>query len=469
MVPIKAKITKYILLSAVKFPLLFPKWLNETGKYHFGKDSNKSIDFREGWEVASYFESEMKWKAVSIVCQISHEDLEKIHKWMRRSSSPLSYNEKRDRDSFKVSFENSESYRNIGWLDFGKEKRIMSLAHIEMPNSFSDSCYISISKFSGGLTYLSTYFMLKDSATLAVQKQDVKEVMGYVTFQSLNPFSRRFKVIEHHNRESVIRSYLKQNLNIVSTDIKSTIQSLFKNWKIIKNDDDLVVVADFCRSSNEAYFKKTAGSPVSYKTENHYVMIETWQDYCDLKISDDSSEHYCMQTVTEGTTIDAVFIKNQNPENVDKNDVFSDIGLEIHDSHLYFSTIIELTNKYKKVMSFVNLALISKLSEPEENHDVLFKASIELDLIAEQLDSINAATSHYCDQKYIEAVRNWIKYRKNETIKQNTIVSKRRNFSSDSLQVKNLRFNKIYSLIVGLLVIVQIVLACLTIEWSKYW
>ena len=119
-------------------------------------------------------------------------------------------------------------------------------------------------------------------------------------------------------------------------------------------------------------------------------------------------------------------------------------------------------------MSFVNLALISKSSEPEENHDVLFKASIELDSIAEQLDSINSATSHYCDKKYIETIRNWIKYRKDETTKQNVIISKRRSFSSDSLQVKNLRFNKTYSLIVGLLVVVQIVLACLTIDWSKY-
>lgn len=469
MVPLKAKITKLIFLSAVKFPLLFPKWMNETGKYHFGKESNKTTKLSKNWEVASYLESEMKWKAVSIVCQISHEDLEKIHKWMRKSSSPLSYNEKRDRDSFKVNFDNSESYRNIGWLNFGKEKRIMSLAHIEMPNGFSDSCYISISKFSGGLTYLSMYFMLKDSATLAVQNKDVKEIVEYMTFQSLNPLSRRFRVTEHHDRENIIRAHLKQNLNMVCADIKSTVQSLFKNWKIIKSDDDLVLVADFCRNTNDPYFKKTDEAPVSYKTENHYVMIETWQDYCDLKISDDSSEHYCMRTVIEDTAIDAVFIKNQNPENVDKNDVFSNIGLEIHDSHLYFSTIIELTKKYKKVMSFVNLALINKSSEPEENHDVLFKASIELDLIAEQLDSINAATSHYCDQKYIEAIRNWIKYRKNETNKQNVIVSKRRSFSSDSLQVKNLRFNKIYSLIVGLLVVVQIVLACLTIDWSKYW
>jgi len=452
--------TKKLLSIIRRVPYFFPKRARAIAQHSleetvYGRD--------RGRESASFFNNDVSWKAISIVVQLTESELNLIYEWTKHSNNIIGFNAERDRESFKVNFEEGNGSRHIGWINFKRKDSITNVLYLECPETLSNSCYVTISKFSAGLTYLSLYFMLSDDATKYIKNLDVSHIKPYCTLQTFNPMSRRFGVMEHYYPDITIRSLLKDNFNRVCEDTKDTAQKILKFWKIKKKAYEFVLVADFFRDSEKPYFN----DELSTNPQNQYIQIQSRDSYYDNKVSNDDLEHYCLDLARDGLSVDAIFIKNQNTSAVGKNDDFSNIGLEIHDSHLVYSTIIDLYKRYKTVAESVNKTLISRYKKPEKNHDILFQSSIELDVISQHLKSILSSLHFHCDSKYEKFAHKWVEHWINVTSKFNEVISSRRRFSSDSLQVENLRFNRKYSWWVGVLVIVQIILACFSINWDS--
>ena len=160
MKPIKAKYTEIVLLLARTLPWVFPKWLQFMSKGYSRKelDSIQQLYEKEDLiESASLLDGNFKWKAVSVVVKVDHDELDLIRRWLKSNASPGDYNPERDDAAFKNRYDSEGGCRSLGWIHFHKEDRLTSLIRMEEETKFCDSCYVSLSKYSYGINYLSLY------------------------------------------------------------------------------------------------------------------------------------------------------------------------------------------------------------------------------------------------------------------------------------------------------------------------
>jgi hypothetical protein len=237
MKPIKAQYTEIILFLARAFPWIFPKWLRFMAKGYSRKelDSIQHLYEKEDRiKTASLLDGEFKWKAISVVLNIDHKELDSIRRWLKSNASPGNYNPDRDDNAFRNRYDHGGGYRNLGWIHFHKEDRSTSLARMELETNFCDSCYASVSMFSYGVNYLSLYFFLKESATEMVREIDISGIKRHHSFSSINPFSQQFKVIQHYDRQNLVEDLVNKNINSVCSDVVFAATETLKLWGIKK-------------------------------------------------------------------------------------------------------------------------------------------------------------------------------------------------------------------------------------------
>ncbi len=469
MKPIKAKYTEIVLLLARVLPWLFPKWLRYTAKSYSHKEEesiNHLYEKENKIKTASLLDGDFNWKAISVVVKIDHEDLDSIRRWLKASASPGNYNPERDDSTFKNSYDNSGGgYRSLGWIHFHKKDRLGSLARMELETAFCDSCYATISMYSYGVSYLSLYFFLKDAATEMVSKVDVSKVKRYYSFSSINPFSPQFRAIQHHDKIHLIEDLINENINSVSADVTSSAISVLNYWGVKKDQSDLELIADFYRNTDEAYFIE-GGEPLE---ENEYTYISRRNNgFFDEKLSSDSSDNFLSRHLVEKNDLDAIFIKSKSIESFNQFDDFSKNGLTLHDSHIFISMLMNVSKQYKSISEFANKALLNSFNKIENNYDILFKSSNDLDSLKENIQAIEKATIHSCITSYADKAREIAKYRLKLANELKESIDRRLLGLNSEMQVENLRFNRRYSLLVGVLIVVQIILASLTIDLERF-
>ncbi|TOK95034.1 hypothetical protein [Vibrio parahaemolyticus] len=77
MKPIKAKYTEIVLLLARYIPWVFPKWLRFMAKSYSRKEQESIRHLYEKEDrikSASLFDGSFKWKAISVVVKVEHDD-----------------------------------------------------------------------------------------------------------------------------------------------------------------------------------------------------------------------------------------------------------------------------------------------------------------------------------------------------------------------------------------------------------
>lgn len=165
MIPFKGKFTDSTFKVVNAMPLIFPKWLQKISECY--KDPEEIEIFRneDQIEYGSFLDGDFLWKAVSITVQLNNSEVESLHKWMRKSASPIDYNPSRDSDSFKVNFDRGGGYRSLGWISINKDRKLTSLATIQHSSKNCSSCYITLDTLSHGFSYVTIYIFLEKEAT----------------------------------------------------------------------------------------------------------------------------------------------------------------------------------------------------------------------------------------------------------------------------------------------------------------
>lgn len=470
--PAKAHITEFIFKFVNLAPGLFPAWLANSANYYLSDDwVNKTRESEDGIENASLLEDNFCWKAVSVVIRIDHHELELIHRWIRNTVHPMNYDSNTDAKFFVTNYDSQGGgYRSLGWIRFNEGNDYNALAKIDLPNTHCESCYVTVSKLSSGFIYLSLYFFLTKEATVRISNIDVKEIKRYVCFKSINPFSRNFRIIEHYDRRRSIKKYIKNNFNIRLKDIESTTFHILEMWNIKKCSDEINMVSDFYRESDEPYFyklnEKQNQNVANINKNLTYVLIDRYQNYFDAELTNDPDETYCIIKEDEDIHLDAYFIKNISKNELEARNRFSKIGLRINDSHLFFSLHIDCFKQYKKIAHYANRALLKNNNKPEVNHQILFNSLLKLDILRENIDAIKESISFNCMEKYQTSSKRIIKYHYKLMSDLRSSIRSRRNNTNIELKIEDIKYHRVYSLILAILVIVQIILASLTVDWK---
>ncbi|MBS4068914.1 MAG: hypothetical protein KGZ62_09950 [Sulfurimonas sp.] len=469
MKPLKAKYTEIVLSLARILPWIFPKWLRYIAKGYSRKEleSIQHLYEKEDWlKTASLLDGKFRWKAISVVVKIDHKELDSVRRWLKSNASPGDYNPERDDNAFRSRYDDGGRYRHIGWIHFHKEDRLNSLVRMEIDTKFCDSCYTSISMFSYGINYLSLYFFLKESATEMVCEVDVSEIKRYYSFSSINPLSQQFKAIQHHSKLNIIEDLINKNINIVCADVVVAASEVLKLLGIKKTNSDLVLTADIYRDTDEPYFIEDGET---CNKEKSYIQIcRKSYGFFDEKISSEPSDNFLSRHVVEKNNLDVLFIKSQCIESFSQFYNFAKNGLALYDSHLFISMFIDVTKKYEEISELAKTALLKNSNKIEKNYDILFESASKLDLLKENIIAIKNDIPLSCIAAYSDSAKKIAEYKLELVDKLKEAINSRLAGLNSEMQIENLRFNRFYSLLVGFLIVIQIALAALTIDWAKY-
>lgn len=469
MKPIKAKYTEIVLLLARILPWFFPKWLQFMAKGYSRKERNSihRLNKKEDLiESASLLDGNFRWKAISVVLKIEHDELDLIRRWLNSNASLSDYDPERDDASFKNRYDSGGFHRDLGWINFNKGKMIFPLISMEEETKFCDSCYVTFSNYSYGINYLSLYFFLKDSATEMICNIDVREVKRYYTFASVNPFAKQFRSIRHHGKRNLVDELINKNIDTVCSDVVFMCTKILRIWKIKKSKTELSLIADIYRDTNVPYFidKKE----IKDDDGKHVNFLRRDFGFFDDKISQDTSENFLSTHVVDKNNLDAFFVKSKAMDSFDQFDNFPIRGLTFYDSHIFISMFINLAKQQTKISEYANLALLKNSNKVEKNYDILFKSKNKLESLRENILAIQNDIPNSCKSSYEVSAMRIAKNRLTlvENLKES--IDRRLSGLNSEMQVQNLRFNRIYSWLVGVLIVIQILLAALTIDWEKF-
>lgn len=197
------------------------------------------------------------------------------------------------------------------------------------------------------------------------------------------------------------------------------------------------------------------------------TFVDEVLDFFGEKISSDNSEHFLSSYVVDKNDLDGLFIKSKSLEEFDQFDNFARKGLTLYDSHLFISMFIDVARQQVEISEYANSALLKNSNKVETNYDILFESTNQLESLRENILAIQKDIPHGCSDSYSDSAKRIAKYRLNLADNLKASIDRRLSGLNSEMQVQNLRFNRKYSLLVGVLIIVQILLAALTIDWDN--
>lgn len=472
MKPFKAKYTEWVLSFAGKFPYLVSSRLRFMGKNHAESEKprdpeNSAIQklraIENGISSAGLFEDGVKWKGVSVVTSLNRNELKKIHKWMRGRDASFSYSERHDRSVTSTDLVNSGS-NNLGFVSFD-QPNMLSVANISLTVSIPTSCYVTTLRLQKGVTYLSLYIFLNDTATARVSNVDVRNVVRYKNFQSTNPFSKRFSVVEHHDRYGIIEQLVFDNARSVMTEVNQAATALLQAWGVKRKAEDFATTADFVWDGVGSYFVDSPSVIPSDKETSHVILTPTTGKFLYKRLSEDCTEQYINGHIADEIGVSAIFLKSEDSSTAEKYNSYLHSAHSSTDYYTYFLNVLEVEMQFKNCMRVASPIFFSYKRNARKNLRVLIESSLSLNLIEERLKALETGIN-WSDDKYWKTTQAQIQFVKAKVTELKADIEKRKELNNGELQLSNLVWTKRYSILVGFLVVVQIALSLLNVDWS---
>ena len=468
MEPMKAKYTRWVLLLAAKFPWIFSRRIRYLVSDYSGSESDELNEIYRGEKVigsASLFQGAVRWKGVSLISAVGRGDLAKIHKWMNsQKGSPGNYHGSHEK---VISSTNlfGLGVNSLGYVSFDRPS-MFAVSLISVVAELPQSCYVTLLRLRNGVSYLSLYVYFDEAVEKKISNVDVSGVKGYRCFQSTNPFSPRFSVVEHHDRRSVIEELVYKNARDVVSQARQAASAFLQVCGVRKDISEFSTAADFFRNGAGSYFSTEEPIEADDKAST-FTVLEPWSSaFINSPISDDSSEDYVEDYIAEKMNIDAIFIKSELPSDEGWRGSYVGVFNGVTEHYAYMLMLSEIYIHFKKCMKKVSPVFFKYKSSVRADLKALLRANLDLNLIDERLVAVEEGL-HWCDKKYLQHTRNRIAAIRSQVTALRVDVERRKSLSDGELQLTNLIWMRRYSIIVFLLVLVQIALSVLNVDWTE--
>lgn len=467
MLAMKIKLTHWILVFSSKFPWLVSGFLRFVGK-DYGEQESEVVRRSHSEEnrivTVSMFEGEMSWKGISFVAEIGREDLGKVHKWM--SGQPRAGGNYSLRHEKGVTSKDliGASYNNLGFVSFDRET-MFSVGSISIAAQLPRSCYIAFLRLKNGACYISLYVSFDEVVNSRISGVDVRHIKRYNVFQSFNPFSPRFALIESHDRRSLIEKFLYRRANEVVDEAKQAVKALLDVWGVKRKLHEFSMTADFFREGADSYFCDHS-LLVAEESSTSVVVIDRGRGrFLTSPLSEDSSEEYIENYIPNDFGVDAIFLKSQVCSETESFHRYDCKSIGITDSYSYALILVEIYSRFKRCTHKVSPVFLSYNKKVERDLKMLLDAELELNMIEERLAAVEDGL-HWCEEKYRKFTRNRILGIRSYVSSLRGDVERRRGLNDGKLQVKNLIWMRRYSILVFVLVLTQIFLSLLNVDWT---
>ncbi|WP_148242361.1 hypothetical protein [Enterobacter asburiae] len=457
------KFTAIALNVANKVPFIFPKVFSINAKdYHSESDYiREKKNEKPNIYYVSLFETPFKWNAISFSMLMDSDELTKLKKWQEKRSR---FNSTKTNVNIQPkSFDQENGWINIGLVQINKRGMLDDLHPIFLENDCFDGVYITLTKYSAGLSFVTFYIALKESLTQSISNVPVSKLEYYVKLTHLNVYSRKcssviMKDYFHHSED-----ILFGNINNIQKDALNLLKKLMKEIKIKKSSHELCCFYDMVIEQNTPYFDGCARN-----LRKHNVILSRRRKFVNAELSKDKFKSFIGKSAHKIKDVDWIYLRVKPREIRPANRKREQRYISNSGTHLSLAPFLLMNEKVNKISGYLNnLKLHNKNQSLEVMHKHLYTISYELKLISAWLLSARKNMSSHVPKEYSETVDRIIKININRVGELNGIVNGVYSLSENRIQIKNIMYNKRYSSLVFLLVIVQIILAAMTIDLNK--
>ncbi|EBM1101499.1 hypothetical protein DQ520_19825, partial [Salmonella enterica] len=414
----------------------------------------------EKFNSISYFSGAFKWKAITLSSIITKNEVsiieEKISK-LKINFVPKFFGKFSD-----TSIEHFGcNYRALGVFRINSDHHFDDLGCLYFKNDYFSAIYLSIFKTPSGLFIINYYFFMKDNATSLISNIDVSKLYTYKEFTGLNIYKKENRTLKNIDRKEQAINLIENNLIKVLNEAKMVVGYIGE--RIGVSPTDLFSTSEFYKDQDEPYFSKDNGEMI----EGKLAYIDSrYHDYYDY--SADPAEHFFSTPVFRKIIFDYSYLLCKRKERFEKFDDYINQYYACYEKHLVFIPLHLIHREITRLISEISrLMTLDKRSDLAKYHDFVFECLSQTENIKKWLKEIEADYKTSINNRYHESISSIIK-KQNERVSELLELTKRFYTLSESrVQIENIKYSKKNARLVLILVIVQIVLAAMTIDLDK--
>lgn len=454
-----------LLDVAFRVPFLFTKTFQFYAKeYHSQSDYiiNKKLE-EPKYKKTSFLESNFYWKAISFTCLINSDELNKLKKWKEKQS--LWFNSPTVSKLLDTrSFDREGGWVSIGLLRIDQENITDDLNSIYMNSPHLDSVYISLKKYPAGLSALTFYICFKPEVTELVKLVSTPKMTEFIRFSNLNFFSRRLTSVYLLDEVNFSETFIKNNMRKVYKESYRFFNIISGEIGIKKKKDELYCISDMYLDQKSPYFDK------SHRQEKDSLLIVLPKNrhFSDVRFSNNIDESFIVDQYVNISDVDMTYMKICEESTFDEYNNFRKKYCFNNESHLAIAPLLLIIKKIDKLSNEISkLKIHNKNGSMIKLHKNLFSIVHDLELIDEWINVLNKNMPHSLLSGYREKADGILKNQGERVMGLKKIVKTFYSLSENRVQISNLRYNKRYSMVVFIFILIQVFLAAMTINWGR--
>ena len=456
--------------SAILFKIInkLPIFFSDSNKFYAQEFSSKEYLISNKYEKISFFTGDFKWKAVNVFIEINNNEMKQFYNWFKNIPSESYKHQENTPQIFDTKFKNGDSYRSIGWISINNLK-LRSILRMKIPKSLSDKCYITLDKLENGFNFINLYFLLVDEATNKIKNIDITNLKNSAYYDTINPFSKKRNIIKFKSIEDKASIIIEENVKEVIDNIYFTTRKILDLWNIKKEFKELIIISDFFTYKNSKYFceeniKNYTNKEMGLK--KHIAYIAPYERHLEFGLPTDKNEHLCRlrgkNIILNFIDIECGIYKDEITNSSSENIAFSTTN-----SHISYSFILNSSENYYRILDKLDLIINKENLGIDKVHKIIIKSEYLIQRLEEKLEAIKKRYTNHNSNIYSKHILEIANNQENLTKDLKNSVISRKTHSTDNIQIENLKFHKNYSWIVGILIIVQILIAGVQIYTSK--
>lgn len=461
----KIRITRLLLNFACKAPYLFPKdfrWIAEN--YNDKSDyiiKKKNDDAKV--KTVSLIDSDFFWKSMSFTFFVSIDEIAKIKKW--KSKMSLRMDDERISSMIDPrSFDKDLGWVNIGLVRIDSECFTDDLNSFYMNSLYLNFAYISLSKYPSGLYAITFYVSLKDTVTDLIKLVKLPKMTHFVELTSLNIFSRKNRGVVLFDEYKHARGIIKDNVDKVCKEAWLFLRLIMEDMGIKKERGEVYSVSDMYLDQMAPYFQ----SPSKSNDTDELFIIPKFRHFLNHALSENQDESFIFDSDINHEGVDMTYMRACPRITLSEHDFFRLGFCSNVESHLAIVPLLLIVKKIDMLSRAINgLGFHKKETSLIKLHKKLFSVIHELQLIDGWLKALEKDLAYHLIAGYKDKADNIIAYQKNRVSDLKLVMSNFQSLSENRIQISNITYNKIYSLVVFCFIVIQVVLAAMAIDWER--
>ncbi|HCE3560297.1 TPA: hypothetical protein NG644_000671 [Vibrio parahaemolyticus] len=442
----------------LKYPYIFPKKIQELGRFY---DLSRNDD--DELISISLFDPQLKWTAKGIHClvQLDSQATKKLSNWLTKN------------EKFSERGVSLTKQRSLGasWVHLGVftpktngEMFLMKQIKLNIESDYFEGCAVNFLSFCKGKIYLSMYLVCNEFTTTLLKDVDVRGMKSRDIPLTINPLNKKFGSFACNSNRGKAYEKLERNLASLRKFANNYIDNVLRELDLKKlSQYNTTISFDFFLDEARDYYSSVS------KSNNEFIfLVDSFSQRNSFSLSNNKGEVMFCHLPALNLNFDNIYIRrDEGDNNEDTIRGYRDSPQHATESHNIYSFIFLFTKKYIETHKRYE-SILPKKKSLSNLYKNLYEVSLRLHELKRSIESFkqSARIEEYLSYRASLAEHlSKIIYDIDDFEKE---IEQEKRITNELIQAENLTYHKHYSKIVFFLIIIQIVIGGLTVNWGDW-